>query len=125
VARLLGLPSSDVDDALQEVSSDGSEPAAVDTLPTAGIELAPGDRVVFTGEMLRERTEWEGLARAQGLQPGGVTKATKLVVAGNTATLSGKAAKARSYGIPIVSEASFERLLNHLQTRGPSFKVVA
>jgi DNA polymerase III subunit epsilon len=33
---------------------------------------------------------------------GGVTKSTKVVVAADPESLSGKAGKARSYGIPVV-----------------------
>ena len=61
--------------------------------------------------MGRERGEWEAIARARGLELGGVTKRTKLVVAADPNSYSGKAAKARNYGIPIVTEAAFERLL--------------
>lgn len=73
--------------------------------------MLPGDRVVFTGDMSVERDVWFARARAAGLEPGGVTKTTKVVVAADPNSLSGKAAKARAYGIPIVTEAAFERLL--------------
>lgn len=46
-----------------------------------------------------------------GLELGTVTKTTRVVVAADPNSLSGKAAKARSYGIPIITEAAFERLL--------------
>ncbi len=62
--------------------------------------------------MQRERSEWLRVAKAHGLEPGGVTKSTKLVVAADPNSMSGKAAKARSYAIPIITEAAFERLLD-------------
>ena len=80
----------------------------------SGIRLEPGDRVVFTGDMVRDRSEWEALARRRGLEPGGVTKKTKVVVASDPNSLSGKAGKARSYGIPIITETAFERLLEQV-----------
>jgi DNA polymerase-3 subunit epsilon len=43
-----------------------------------------------------------------------MSKTTKLVVAADPDSQSGKAAKARSYGIPVVSEAAFARLLSDL-----------
>jgi DNA polymerase-3 subunit epsilon len=114
VARLLGLPSSDVDTALHDASRGLSdEPLATEVLATAGIDISPGDCVAFTGDMALERKEWESRARTHGLQPSGVTKTTKVLVASDPNSLSGKAAKARSYGIPIITEAAFERLLEH------------
>ena len=67
--------------------------------------------MVFTGDMLRERSEWEAIARAHGLDPGGVTKKTKVLVAADPNSLSGKAGKARGYGVPIITEAAFAKLL--------------
>lgn len=115
VASVLGLAPGDVADALAQAlkfREDGeAHDQAKDKVAMAGIRLAPGDRVVFTGAMGRERGEWEAIARARGLELGGVTKRTKLVVAADPNSYSGKAAKARNYGIPIVTEAAFERLL--------------
>jgi len=44
-----------------------------------GLSLKGGDRVVFTGEMSRPRSQWEAAAREVGLVPGAVTKATTVV----------------------------------------------
>lgn len=106
-AEMLGLSDRDVEWALDE--------ARTNTAPrpmTSGLQLAPGDRVVFTGEMERPRSEWEALARQADLSVGGVTKTTAVVVAGDPNSLSGKAAKARTYGIPIVTESAFATLLD-------------
>lgn len=68
------------------------------------------DRVVFTGEMVKGRDAWVSTIAAAGLASGGVTKSTRLLVSADPDSLSGKAAKARSYGIPVVSEEAFERM---------------
>ena len=81
----------------------------------AGIHLEPGDRIVFTGAMKRQRSQWEEDTLRHGLTPGqGVTKKTKLVVAADPNSQSGKAAKARAYGIPIITEEAWERLVGML-----------
>nr|WP_289781787.1 exonuclease domain-containing protein [Ornithinimicrobium sp. HY1793] len=109
VAALLGLPSDAVKQALEAVREGSHEGAYA--LSASAIQLEAGDRVVFTGDMNRARDEWERDIRRFGLETGGVTKATKIVVAGDPNSLSGKAAKARTYGIPIVTESAFARLL--------------
>lgn len=109
-ANLLGLRSTDVDAALEAALARESG-SAQRNLASAALSFQPGDRVVFTGDMVRDRSEWEAIARSHGLQPGGVTKTTKFVVAADPNSLSGKAAKARSYGIPIVTEAAFAQLI--------------
>lgn len=111
-AACLGLTVRDVDDALACATQTVAPPV---DLTVAGITLHPGDRVVFTGEMSIERSTWESRARAVGLVPGGVAKATRIVVAGDPDSLSGKAAKARAYGIPIITEQAFEKLIARIQ----------
>jgi DNA polymerase-3 subunit epsilon len=78
----------------------------------AAFELARGHQVVFTGELSVPREQWVQRAEAAGLKHGGVNKNTRIVVAADPDSQSGKAAKARSYGIPVVTEAAFERLIN-------------
>lgn len=118
VAGLLGLTPHDVDTALDDAAEHRSSQPTHDSA-TSGMLLSQGDRVVFTGDMQRDRSEWEAMARAAGLQPGGVTKSTAIVVAADPNSLSGKAAKARSYGIPIVTESAFEKLLqDFVRARG-------
>lgn len=74
--------------------------------------LAPGDLVVLTGEMSRPRDEWNRILVAHGLVPHpGVTKKVKVVVAADPDSLSGKARKARDYGITVVSESGLTALL--------------
>ncbi|MER6575875.1 exonuclease domain-containing protein [Nonomuraea sp. NPDC001023] len=104
VASLLGLPDTAVEQALN-----------VATVPVATVrrfELHPGDPVVFTGEMDDGREVWEGRARQAGYLPHpNVTKKVRLVVAADPDSLSGKARKARAYGIPIVTPHAFARML--------------
>lgn len=113
VTRLLDLPSADVDTALEKakLSAGTTGTGAIERFATAGLALRPGDRVCFTGEMKVERSEWERRARAVGLVPAGIAKSTRLLVAADPNSLSGKASKAQAYGIPIVTEDAFARLL--------------
>jgi DNA polymerase-3 subunit epsilon len=114
VARLLSLPPSDVDTALdiaRQASEKGSAQSAVTSFATTGITLKPGDRVAFTGAMQRERSEWEMAATTAGLRAGSLTKSTTLLVAADPNSQSGKAAKARAYGIPIINESGFANVL--------------
>lgn len=99
VAHLLEVPIGVVDDAL-------ARPVEVAAPAADAFTLSAGDVVVLTGDMLRPRSEWEERLRAHGLVPKpAVTKAARLVVAADPDSLSGKARKARDYGIPIVGEA--------------------
>lgn len=105
VASALRLSNEDVENALrrvQETSLSESRPGA--------FALEPGDRVVFTGETTKPRDEWVSTIVAAGLASGGVTKSTKLLVSADPDSMSGKAAKARKYGIPVVGEEAFIRL---------------
>lgn len=109
VAGLLGLASGDVEIALKAGRNEQE----------AGwgrFRLAPGDVVAFTGQMNVDRGEWERRAVSLGLTvaPGGVTKRTRLLVAADPDSLSGKAGKARQYGIPIVTEDAFASLLERM-----------
>jgi DNA polymerase-3 subunit epsilon len=62
--------------------------------------------------MIRTRESWETALIAHGFTPwNAVTKKVRLVVAADPDSLSGKARKARDYGITIVDEPGLERLL--------------
>lgn len=114
VTNLLGLEPAHLDKALHAPS-----PATPTTL--GKFSLAPGDIVVFTGQLDQPRQVWEDRATAAGLVSGhAVTKRTRLVVAADPDTLSGKARKARDYRIPIIDIATFQRLATDLTNRqGP------
>ncbi|GAA0442748.1 hypothetical protein Acor_79730 [Acrocarpospora corrugata] len=105
VANLLRLPLTAIDDAM-----------AAPRIDVPRYELRPGDLIVFTGEMDDGRESWERRARQASYLPHpNVTKKVRLVVAADPDTLSGKARKARAYGIPIVTPDAFARML----TRSP------
>ena len=81
-------------------------------VPVASFTLVAGDLIVLTGEMRRPRDDWHADLTSRGFVPwSGVTKKVKLVVAADPDSLSGKAKKARDYGIPIVGESGLEALL--------------
>jgi DNA polymerase-3 subunit epsilon len=108
VADLLGLARNEVDIALEHARN-GAAPA-VDRFV-----LKRGDQVVFTGQLDRPRDQWERSAREHGLCVGAsVTAGTRLLVAADPDSQSGKAGKARRYGIPIVTEEAFASLLDGL-----------
>lgn len=113
VAHALGFGKPYVDEALAWAKA--NKPSAA--TETGGFALQPGDRVVFTGEMNRGRDEWVSLITAAGLASGGISKSTRLLVAADPDSQSGKAAKARQYGIPVVGEASFERIFEKYRGR--------
>lgn len=103
IATLLDIPADQLAaaslarDALLE--SDAS-PA---TTGTSFLEL--GDLIVLTGDMSRPRSAIEAELESAGyLSHPAVTKKVKLLVAADPDSLSGKARKARTYGIPVVGE---------------------
>lgn len=100
VAELLSIPQEMVRKALEAPGVEDATPPAA-----TGFDLIVGDAIVLTGEMLRPRAAWEAVLADLGyvVKPA-VTKAVKLVVAADPDSLSGKAKKARDYGIPIVGE---------------------
>ncbi len=91
---------------------------------TETIELQAGTRVCFTGAAEwpngtpMERDELENLAREHRLEPvASVTRANcQLLVAADSASMSGKAKNAHKFGIPVASVADF---LTALRTASP------
>lgn len=107
VAELLGLSRDEVGKALRTASAGQAAPVV------RRFALAAGDKVVFTGEMRRERPEWERAAVDAGLSVHpAITKKVKLLVAADPDTLSGKGRKARDYGIPVITEDAFAGMLD-------------
>lgn len=108
VARLLGLDSADIDAAFEA-------PA----IPTRGrqtphFSLSSGDGIVFTGDAPDvNRSSLEYQAKGLGLKTtSSVSKKTRLVVAADSDSLSGKAQKARALGIPIVGYPFYFQLID-------------
>ena len=79
------------------------------TTTAIAVTLTPGLTVAFTGDDPHHPREMLiAHAAALGLTPAtNVTKTTDLLVAADPASTSGKAAKARNYGLPIVSSTAF------------------
>ncbi|QZY51765.1 exonuclease domain-containing protein [Leucobacter tenebrionis] len=109
-AVCLGLTAADVMAAL-DANRD------VRTAPREAL-LQTGDRVVFTGALVKPREAWIGEIVAAGLVTGGISRSTRVVVAADPDSLSGKAVKARDYGIPVIDERAFEKYFEeYLETR--------
>lgn len=105
VAALLSLPAEEVDAALRSQPT-AAVPAAV------GFRLRTGDPVVLTGSFAESKQYWAHRVEAAGLTvAAGVTKKTALVVAADPDSMSGKAAKARQYGIPVIGAESLDLVL--------------
>lgn len=111
VAASLGIPMQTAKQIL--IDTQDAKPAF--EIPT--IHLAPGDRVVFTGELSVPRDQWIDRIARLGLEHGGVSKRTRAVVAADPDSLSGKAAKARDQGIPIITEFAFDAVIRDLEER--------
>ncbi|MFN8192721.1 MAG: exonuclease domain-containing protein [Nocardioidaceae bacterium] len=109
VAASLGVPQAVAKQIL--VDAQGERPAF--TVPT--LQLSAGDRIVFTGDLGTPREAWVERITDLGLECGGVTKSTRAVVAADPDSLSGKAAKARKLGIPIVTEFAFEAIIGQME----------
>lgn len=114
VAALLGKDDSTLDDVLADAlqqfaqATSASEPAVVENMLT-------GKRVCFTGELSAtidgkpiKRSVATALAEKAGLTvSSGVNKKLDLLVVADPNTQSGKAKKAREYGIQILADAVF------------------
>ena len=97
-ATLLGLPVPDLEA----------------TAPNLGRVLTAGVRACFTGSATDldgapiDRSELQALAEQHGITSvPSVTKKTEVVVAADATSMSGKAKKARDYGIPVISVTDF------------------
>ena len=107
VATALNIPSQSVSNAMQQ-----REATNVTASETAGFLLAAGDLLVLTGDMVRSRDDWHQELTTRGYVPWtAVTKKVRLLAAADPDSLSGKARKARDYGIPIVGEEGLAALL--------------
>ncbi|MFJ4027456.1 exonuclease domain-containing protein [Paenarthrobacter sp. NPDC089989] len=98
-AKLLDVDASVVAHALTNPPT-----APVDSGPVTG-KITLGSTLVLTGAMTRERSELSSFLTEMGyVVAERATKKTDLVIAADPDSLSGKAAKARQYGIPVVAE---------------------
>lgn len=122
-AQLLGLSRSDAAaamDAARELAPDPTASPSVPILPGQRFRLHAGDHVAFTGQM-SGRDLWEERAREVGLAVGSsVTRQSRLLVAADPDTLSGKARQARRYQVPIVRLSDFQRKLAEITPSEPA-----
>jgi DNA polymerase III subunit epsilon len=124
VATLLDIAPASLEAALNDPrpmatavgAASGSAAASTDSVgDTAGATQMTFDEtsiVVLTGEMRRPRDVIEADIERLGIRTArAVTKKTTLLVAADVDSLSGKARKARQYGIPVASEEELEAAL--------------
>jgi DNA polymerase-3 subunit epsilon len=115
VGGALRLPAKSVANAMNQARVDDSQrlQREQNTAPNPSrFALKPGDKIVLTGEMVRQRSDWENDLIVLGYLPWpSVTKKVAIVVAADQDSLSGKARKARDYGIPVVGEEGLGRLI--------------
>jgi DNA polymerase-3 subunit epsilon len=120
VANLLGIGASNLDEIINQAAQhlEASRVRKLERLPVKASDLS-GKTVCFTGEfqsffegkpitreMAIEIVEARGLVAAKS-----VTKRLDLLVASDSLSQSGKANKARSYGISILAEEQFWKVL--------------
>jgi DNA polymerase-3 subunit epsilon len=111
VASLLGLEPAHVDHVLR-LARHAIALTGVRSVGQPRSPFRPGDTVVFTGEMDEPREIWEARARAAGLiVEVRVTRKTRVLVAADPDSMSGKAQRAANYGIPVVHPAAFMRMI--------------
>jgi DNA polymerase-3 subunit epsilon len=111
VAELLRLPAP-TERELEfrtPAGAAGEHVSNLSDMQVGKFSLNPGDRVCLTGTMRRERDEWIAILNQAGIVVWpSVTKKVKLLIAADPDSLSGKAQKARSYGLPVVGEEWLE-----------------
>ncbi|QSB04923.1 exonuclease domain-containing protein [Natronoglycomyces albus] len=110
VAAMLALPQQVVDAEMDSVAE--AEP----TEQIVPYRLRRGNIVVLTGSFAETKEHWAQRCRQAGLVvAGNVTKKTRLVVAADPDTLSGKARTARGYGIPVISAQTIDVVLSRME----------
>jgi len=118
VSRLLGQDDSDLDNVLQSAAAQLAAANTAAAQTRTANELS-GKAVCFTGELLTTirgqpitRDVAEALAEQAGLiVANNVTKKLDILVVADPNTQSGKAKKARDYGIRILSDTVFWRMI--------------
>ena len=108
LAPVLGLAVQDVVDAIAVAKTTSAPVGNVN-----GFQLVAGDIIVLTGDMRRPRDEWSARLEIAGyVAAETVTKKTKVLVAADPDSQSGKARTARRYGLPIINEQRLESLVS-------------
>ncbi|MBX9678666.1 MAG: hypothetical protein K2X38_07865 [Gemmataceae bacterium] len=119
VARLLGQSNVELDKVLAEAANRLAETGPSSVRSNVEETKFSGKRVCFTGELQCclngqpiSREEAERLARAAGLElASSVTKKLDILVLADPHSQSGKAKKAREYGVRIMHEPVFWRTI--------------
>lgn len=102
----------DLDDASVTAALSAPPEVVVEAPAPPTFALNRGDQVVLTGQLTYPRSHYEDLLLSRDVIPwNGITKKVRLLVAADVDSLSGKARKARQYGIPIVDEDQLLRLI--------------
>ena len=118
VGALLGIEGAEVQ-AILGAEAAGAGYAGSPTCPATvdAFALEPGDKIVFTGEAPgTSRDELIREAEALGLKAtSSVSRRTKVVIAADPDSISGKARKARDCGVPVVDLAAYVRLRDHMR----------
>ncbi|MFA4965911.1 MAG: exonuclease domain-containing protein, partial [Thermoleophilia bacterium] len=117
VASLLGIGESELQGSVRAAAEGaGGRAGSACRPPVGAFALEPGDRIVFTGEepgVSRDQLCYE--AEARGMRPmGSVSGKTKVVVASDPDSISGKARKARECGVPVIDFAAYFRLRDRM-----------
>lgn len=120
VARILSIPDSKFQEILLEVKTGIANDLSSSGCATSQMNNLEGLSVCFTGEFtcqingkLPKREFAEAAAQKRGMVVRrGVTKDLDVLVAADPDSMSGKANKARHYGIRIVAEPVFWRWMN-------------
>ena len=118
VGGLLGVDDAAVRAKIDESESCAAQVTANDgVVPAGAFALEPGDRVVFTGEVPGfSRDALVAEAEALGLAPmSSVSRKTKVVVAADPDSISGKARMARDKGVPVITIAAYLRFCGRLR----------
>lgn len=112
VSALLGLTTLDVEMYLSVVAA-RTEPLPPISSPYR-VSLSAGDVSCIAGATNLPRAELVGRAHEHGIAVGDLTKSTKVLVAADPDSQSGKATRARRYGIAITTEQALLRALNEM-----------
>ena len=122
IAELLGIGEPELQESVRAAAESGTGGLGgyACSPPVGAFALKPDDRIVFTGEargISREQLCDE--AMSLGLRPmSSVSRKTKVVVASDPDSISGKARKARECGVPVVDFAAYFRLRDRMLHEG-------
>jgi DNA polymerase III subunit epsilon len=109
IASLLGIGTLEIEQVKQGQFN------RVELNTATGNPFLPGSLVALTGTMTPSKSEIASMLKAKGLAPvDSLTKKVSVLVAADTDSLSGKAATARKWGIPIVSAGAVAGLLEKI-----------